>query len=214
MIGDKLVITGYHRQSAEKVFARVKGDLKQGNGPLALSVAGESGSGKSEIAAEVARLSRSQGFEAVILQQDDYFVLPPHSNHQARLKDINWVGTGEVKLDLLDRHIAQVKAGTMEKITKPLVIYAEDRVIEETVDVTGTKIIIAEGTYTTLLKNVDIRVFINRNYRQTKKARLLRNREPGLDFLEKVLEIEHQVISRHKDMAHIILPPPEGEQLG
>ena len=36
----------------------------------------------------------------VVLQQDDYFRLPPKSNHQKRLDDILWVGTGEVRLDL------------------------------------------------------------------------------------------------------------------
>ena len=72
-------------------------------------------------------------------------------------------------------------------------------------------LVIAEGTYTSLLENVDLRAFIDRNYRQTKKARLTRARDPDVDFLEKVLEIEHQEISRHKARADVVIPPPEEE---
>ena len=71
-------------------------------------------------------------------------------------------------------------------------------------------VLIVEGTYTTLLENVDLRTFINRTYHQTKKARLARARDPDVGFLERVLEIEHQEISQHKARADVVMdPPPE-----
>jgi hypothetical protein len=63
-----------------------------------------------------------------------------------------------------------------------------------------------------LLQNADVRAFIDRNYRQTKKARLKRARDPDVDFLEKVLEIEHQEISTHKARADVVIPPPAEER--
>ena len=119
---------------------------------------------------------------------------------------------GEVKLDLLDEHLAQLRARDGRPLTKPLVYFEEDRIGEETVDGGPYDVVIAEGTYTSALQNVDVRVFIDRNYRQTKKARLARGRDPDVEFLEQVLEIEHGIIAQHKARADVVLPPPAEEQ--
>ncbi len=79
-------------------------------------------------------------------------------------------------------------------------------------DIEGVNVVIAEGTYTTTIENADFKVFIDRNYKQTKKSRLARLRDPATDFLEKVLAIEHEIISRHKDLADVVVPPPENER--
>ena len=75
---------------------------------------------------------------------------------------------------------------------------------------------IAEGTYAALLYDIDVRVFINRDYTETKKHRLSRNRDQALEnnadhdltFLERVLEIEHRIISQHIKLADLVIPPP------
>jgi uridine kinase len=212
MIGDKLVITDYHRQGAKQAMETLKDKLASASSVLAVSVAGESGSGKSEIAFCLKELLEAQGKKAVILGQDDYFKLPPKSNHNKRLEDISWVGPGEVKLDLLDENIAAIKSNPAQELTKPLVYFDEDRIDSETIQPDNPAVVIAEGTYTSLLNNLDMRVFINRNYRQTKKARLKRARDPDVDFLEKVLQIEHQEISKHKARADVVLAPPPEER--
>ncbi len=211
MIGDKLVIKDYHRSAAAMIFGEIKSRLSAAKKPLAVTVAGESGSGKSETAAVLAELCDEAGFKAILLQQDDYFVYPPKTNHQKRLEDIKWVGPQEVKLDLIEDNIETIKKGSAKTLSKPLVNYERDSIGEETLPVETVKVVIVEGTYTTMLKNADFKAFINRDYRQTRKSRLERSRDPATDFLEKVLSIEHQIISRHKDMADLIIPPPEDE---
>lgn len=213
MIGDKLVITDYHRQAAQLVMDKLAPLLEAADGKvLAVSVAGESGGGKSEIAHCLGELAEQQGHGFVVLGQDDYFKLPPRSNHERRLQDISWVGPGEVRLDLLDEHIAALKSHPEQPLEKPLVYFQENEIRTETIQPGRVDLVIAEGTYTSLLENVDLRAFIDRNYRQTKKARLTRARDPDIDFLEKVLEIEHQEISRHKARADVVIPPPEDER--
>ena len=186
--------------------------LKSAAGPLSVTVAGESGSGKSEIAHCLAELLEKDGFDAIVLGQDDYFKLPPKSNHQKRQQDISWVGPGEVRLDLLDENITNLKEHPDRPEKKPLVYFQENRIDSETIEPKKRDVVIAEGTYTSLLENVDVRAFINRNYKQTKKARLKRARDPDVDFLEKVLEIEHQEISQHKARADVVIPPPPEEK--
>lgn len=211
MIGDKLLITEYHRKSAAVIFIILQEKLKDLETPVVVTVAGESGCGKSETAAVLAELCADAGNNALILQQDDYFVYPPKTNHNKRLENINRVGPQEVKLDTIEKNIADIKKGDTAVITKPLVIFDDDRITEETVAVDEITVVIVEGTYTTILKNADLKAFINRDYRQTKKSRLARSRDSATAFLEKVLSIEHEIISEHKKLADIIIPPPENE---
>lgn len=212
MIGDKLVITEYHRSAAAKIFKILKNILADTDKPVAVTVAGESGCGKSETAAVLAELCDQAGYKALILQQDDYFVYPPKTNHRKREEDLNWVGPQEVKLKLIEKNIDTIKSSSEPELTKPLVNYDEDIVNNEIISIEGIKVVVVEGTYTTTIKNADLKAFIDRDYRQTKKARLKRSRDPHTDFLEKVLSIEHEIISAHKKLAHIVIPAPEEER--
>jgi uridine kinase len=204
MEGDVLIINNYHRKAAKQVVALIFTDIALSDGPYSLSVAGESGAGKSEVAASIAHELEKAGFSSFVFQQDDYFVYPPKTNAGKRIDDIGWVGMQEVKLSLLDAGIAAVKEGN-GIIEKPLVIFHEDRITTEKVDLSAYKVLIAEGTYTTALKNIDCRIFIDRNIHDTKKARMKRAREKQDEFLEKILTIEHRIISAQKTDADIII---------
>ncbi|MFH2007221.1 MAG: hypothetical protein ABI333_11590 [bacterium] len=210
MIGDKLLITDYHRQGAAQALETIRPKLE--GGTLIIAVAGESGSGESEIAHVIRETLQREGHTAIVLGQNDYFILPPRSNHEQRQEDLSWVGMGEVRLDLLDEHLAAFKSGEAATVTKPLVYFEENRVGEETVAGGAYGAVIVEGTYATALENVDVRVFINRNYRQTKQSRLARDRDPDVAFLEQVLEIEHGIISQHMARADVVIAPPEEER--
>ena len=210
MIGDKLLIAEYHRAGAAQALAVIRPLL--GQGTLTVAVCGESGSGQSETAHCIAETLENEGLEVLVLGLDDYFVLPPRSNHERRQEDISWVGLGEVKLDLLDSQLGRLKQRDGEPFSKPLVYYDENRVGEETVAGGPFDVVIAEGTYTASLENVDVRVFIDRTYRQTKKSRLARGRDPDVAFLEQVLEIEHGIICQYRTRADVIIAPPADER--
>ena len=214
MIGDTLVITDYHREAAARVIPLVLEKLEASDGPIAVSVAGESGSGKSEIAACLSEGLGNVGRQSVILCQDDYFHLPPRSNHEKRLGDLDWVGPSEVRLDLLSEHVAALKQHPEKPLRKPLVDFAANAIGEEQIDAAGRDVVIAEGTYTTLVDGIDVRVFINRTYHQTRKNRERRNRDPDMDFLERVLEIEHAVIAPCRERADVVIPPPADDLEG
>jgi uridine kinase len=203
MIGDKVVPKPHHKQAARKIFALLEQQLFDIR--LTIAIAGESGSGKSEIAFELAELFAAKDKPALILQQDDYFFYPPKSNHQMRLKNIKHVGLTEVNLSLLNRHLGAFKMSPHKPVEKPLVIFEEDRITRESVQLDEFEILIAEGTYTTVLSSADVRVFIDRSFEQTKAARLERGRDTIDEFSEQVLQIEHDIISKHKKMASIIV---------
>jgi uridine kinase len=201
MIGDKLVIEDYHTDRAAEVCELLANRIQDG---FAITVAGESGSGKSELASEIARLLTERGFKTDILQQDDYFVFPPRTNHEMRRRNLEQVGPYEVKLDFLDSNLRSFKRGE-SSLYKPLVIYDEDRITSEEIDVVDLKALIAEGTYTSLLQFADFRVFIDRDYHQTLEARKRRARDKWEPFIQEVLEREHQVISEHRALADVVV---------
>jgi uridine kinase len=204
MIGDKLIIKDKHRQAAEQIVERILPDLGSSRRIYTIAIAGESGSGKSETGQAVAEVLIRRGFTTLVLQQDDYFVYPPKTNDRRRRQDIGWVGMQEVSLDLLDEHLQQARSGS-GAIVKPVVVYEEDRIVQETVSLQGIAAVVAEGTYTTVLESIDTRVFIDLTYLETLKSRLERAREAQDDFLERVLEIEHRIISAQKSRADYLV---------
>jgi uridine kinase len=211
MLGDKLVITDFHRAAAAKILPAIRRKLAISGSGVTVSIAGESGSGKSETAHCLSSALAEEGRTCLTLGQDDYFRLPPKTNYEQRKSDINWVGLGEVRLDLMEAHIFALMEHPEKPLSKPQVEFDEDRIGCEIIERGVRDVIIIEGCYTTLLANVHIRVFINRTYLQTKRARMHRNRDPAEDLLERVLEIEHEEIKTHKDLANIVIDPPPDE---
>lgn len=204
MRGDKLVIQEWHKKAARRIIGLLRPQIKARPKKFVISVAGESGAGKSEIAFILAKSLKGDDISSIILQQDDYFVYPPKTNAAMRRQDIKHVGLSEVRLDLLDDHLGDFIADKGE-IEKPLVIFEEDRITQETLPLDDIAIIITEGTYTTILHNVHCRIFIDRTYKDTLDTRKRRGREKQDDFLEKILIIEHGIISSHKAKADIIV---------
>jgi uridine kinase len=204
MRGDVIILEDDHRRAAEAIAARLADEVVGRTRRTTISVAGESGSGKSEMGAALVEAFDDVGIGGVVLGQDDYFVLPPRSNDRARREDIAWVGPNEVHLDLLDEHLAAARSGA-SSIQKPVVVYAADAIEQETISLGGVRVVVAEGTYTTLLRNVDTRVFIARNRLETMDARVRRAREPVDPFIEEVLKIEHDIIAAHRSHADVVL---------
>ena len=202
MIGDILKIKDVHRKASQGILGMLWPQIQVIEGRYAISVGGESGSGKSEIAAVLAGLLQERKIKSTILQQDDYFVNPPKTNAEMRRKNIQRVGPAEVRLELLDQNIRDA-LDNKDEITKPLVIYKQNRITQDTLDLQGVKVIIAEGTYTTLLSNVHARVFIDRTYLDTNQTRRERAREAPDPWIEEILAIEHRIISAHKNKADI-----------
>ena len=204
MKGDKLVIHQGHRKAARGIMKLLLPQIVKTPSKFIITIGGESGSGKSEIAMVLSELLSEKGIKSIILQQDDYFVYPPKTNAKMRRKNIGHVGLSEVRFVLLDEDLKDIMEGK-SKIEKPLVIFDEDRITKETVKLEAIKTVIVDGTYTTILKNVHLRIFIDHTYVDTREIRKRRAREEQDEFLEKILQIEHKIISSHKPRADIIV---------
>jgi uridine kinase len=124
-----------------------------------------------------------------------------------RREDPEWLGSHvEVKLDALELNLLDAIHGKNE-IRKPLVDYDSNMIEDETINLDGIKVLIAEGTYTSLLKHVDTKIFICKNWIDTLEHRQkrMRGNEVGDPFIEQVLSIEHKIIAGHKQLADILI---------
>ncbi|MDX2136195.1 MAG: hypothetical protein SFV52_15525 [Saprospiraceae bacterium] len=201
MIGDPIHIKAEYFGTADAVLAHLPG---LGQGRKVLLVGGESGSGKSVTATCLQQRLTQQGIMALVLHQDDYFHLPPLPNHEKRQHDLGWVGPQEVKLTALQAHI-DAFLENQPFITKPLVNYRTNEVLEETVPLDPYQVLIIEGTYVLLLERAFAAIFMDRDYQQTLAQRIARNREPYDPFVEMVLKIEHEIIRKLRPRAHLIV---------
>jgi uridine kinase len=205
--GDIICLEEHHKKAAGLIVHYLVEKIKAKPNRYTLTVAGESGSGKSEIGRAIADALDKYGIKSVVLGQDDYFVLPPKVNNAKRREDPEWLGPHvEVNLDVLEQNLKDAVHGAKE-ITKPLVDYNENTIEEETISLEGVKVVIAEGTYTSLLKHIDTRVFIACNPLETLEHRKKRNRgeEAGDPFIEQVLMAEHKIIAGHKQLADFVI---------
>ncbi len=207
MKGDVILVEEHHRKAAGVIVPAIIEKVRKKPARYVISVAGESGSGKSETAKAIAEEMSKLGVRSVILGQDDYFVLPPRSNDARRRDDPEWLGPHvEVDLDLMESNLRAAVEGATE-LAKPLVDYDNDRVGKERISLEGVAVVIAEGTYTSLLKRVDTRVFIARSRLDTLEHRMKRNRggEARDPFVEQILTREHMIIAGHRHLADFVI---------
>ena len=206
MRGDKLLIGPHHRRAAQQILERLRPSIDSAGRPRIIAISGESGCGKSELGQTLHEALQASGVPSLVLAQDDYFAHPPITNDRLRRADIGRVGLTEVRLDRLDETIRAILRGATH-VEKPLVDYEADRIVTERIETDGVCVVIAEGTYTWALETPEVRIFIDRNYRMTRADRKARNRDRQDPFIERVLQIEHDLISPQKGHADWILTP-------
>jgi uridine kinase len=207
MKGDVVVINEHHILAARAIVSQIVDRINSKPNRFVITVAGESGSGKSETGLAIANELERLGIKSVLLGQDDYFFLPPKVNSAKRHEDPDWLGPHiEVNFGVFEQNLLDAANGLPE-FKKPLVDYDANTIDSETIRLDGVKVIIAEGTYTSLLKHVDVKIFISRNWLRTLEDRKKRNRGNEVNdvFTEQVLATEHKIIAGHKQLADFII---------
>ncbi len=170
---------------------------------LVVGVAGESGSGKSTAAAQLADLLNARGIPSAFINQDNYFIRPPRTNHEFRLQDLANVGPHEVQLALIAEHIEAFRAGS--HVTAPAVNYPANRFDTVTRDFAGLQVLIVEGTYVLMLDGLDVGVFLEATHRDTHERRMARNRDIWEPIIDTILDIEHRLIAPQADRAQWLI---------
>lgn len=200
MLGDVLLITDNHRKAAAQIVDRL-GDIKADK--FVIAVGGESGAGKSELAHVIARRLKDKGELAKTLHIDDYYKVPPRERTEWRKEHgMESVGLSEINWDLLGQHIADFRES--KEAVLPCIDLLTDQIDKLITTFEGIKYLIVEGLYP-LNIDADLRIFIDLTYHETKRAQIVRGKEPQTEWRWKVLEREHQVVQSLRPLADLLV---------
>ena len=200
MLGDILLIEEKHRKAADQILDLLK---NVGEKKYVIAIGGESGSGKSELAHVVAKKLKDMNELAKILHSDDYYIVPPEKRTSWRLEHgIDRIGLGEYNWDSINKNVGEFLRD--QKATMPCIDLLTDQIDQLITDFKGIRFLIIEGLYSVNAK-ADMRVFIDLTYHDTKKAQLIRGKEPQNKFRLKVLQREHEVVQALRPLANYIV---------
>ena len=173
MLGDVLLIAEKHERAGAQIVARID-EIESDK--VVVAIGGESGSGKSELAHVVARALKDQGRLAKILHIDNYYTVRPQDREAWRKENgFESIGLGEIDWDLLDEHLDAFRSG--DSAVLPCIDLLTDQIDELHTDFSPIKVVIVDGLYP-LHVDADLRIFIDLTYLDTKKAQVLRGKEP------------------------------------
>lgn len=202
MLGDVLLIEDKHRNAGEAIIHRI---LEKNKDKFMAGISGESGSGKTELAHVIAKGLRKYGIFAKPLHIDNYYRILPLERTEWRKKNgiENVVGYGEYDWETLYKNIEAFKHN--EKATMPCVDLVTEQVDQLTTDFKGVDMLIIDGLYAIKTDGLDLRIFIELTYHETKKAQVVRGKEPQNEYRMAVLEQEHRMVQALKPMADILI---------
>lgn len=202
MLGDVLLIAEKHKQAGEQIIEMI---LQQRKPKMMIAISGESGSGKSELAHVIAKGLRKHGIFAKPLHIDNYYRIHPHVRTEWRKEHgiENVVGPGEYDWETINRNIREFKEGTVS--TGPCVDLVTEQIDQLTTDYKDIEMLVIDGLYAIKVAEIDLGIFIELTYHETKKAQLVRGKEPQNEYRMQVLEKEHQEVQALKASADVLI---------
>lgn len=201
MLSDVLLIEEKHQLAAQKIYEQIE---KVRYGRFVVAISGESGSGKTELSHCLADIYKKAGLKAKPLHTDNYYMsLPEVRNEWREAHGRESIGYTEYDWEVINKNIADFRVGAVTEM--PCVDIVTDQVDRLITDFAKVDVLILDGLYALKTEDVDLRVFIDITYEQTKKAQLRRGKEAQTKFRAMVLEREHEVVTSLKNMGDLFV---------
>lgn len=202
MLGDILLIEEKHQKAGEAIAEHILAHKKE---RMIVGISGESGSGKTELAHVISRVLRRSGIIAKSMHVDNYYrILPKERTEWRQEKGVeNVVGYEEYDWNRIYSNINDFKAKSYS--TMPCVDLLTDQVDMLTTNFAEVDLLLVDGLYAIKSEDMDIRIFIDLDYKDTGKAQKLRGKEPQNEFRMQVLLKEHEMVRALKPSANILV---------
>jgi len=202
MLEDVLLITDKHRQAAADIVEEI---LKRRTEKYIVAISGESGSGKSELTHVIAKELFKKGIKVKPIHIDNFYNTHPLERAEYRSTHgiEKTVGLGEYLWDEIDKVISDFKNNL--KSTMPCVDLVTQDVDRLTTNFDGVEVLVIDGLYAINTKGVDLAVFIELTYHETKKAQAGRGKEKTDETRFRVLEAEHKAVLSIKPKADLFV---------
>ncbi|MEI8049381.1 MAG: uridine kinase [Bacteroidota bacterium] len=197
MINDVVTIEKKHTAAALTVHERV---IRERKPKFIVTISGEVGTGKCEIAHELGRQFIEEGISVKLLHMDNYYHIPPRERLEWRKRvGLGKIGYEEYDWKSINENIEDFRLG--RKSVLPLVDLFTQNVDKLHTDFKGIEMLIIEGLYSIQINQSDLRVFIELTYEDTWEEQSSTHKEVLDDFRREVLEYEHKAVQSLKSQA-------------
>ena len=179
--------------------------LKNKKDKFIVAISGESGSGKSELTHVVAKEMRKYGVFAKPVHLDNFFKTLPLERRAWREKHgiANIVGINEIDWEAVQKTVDDFKNGRTSSM--PCVDLVTEQVDTLTTDFKTIDMIVLDGLYAINTEGVDLHVFIELTYHETKKAQASRGKEKTDEQRMQTLEAEHKAVQSLRPKADLLI---------
>lgn len=209
MLGDVLLINELHKAAAQSIleFVRADRDEKLSRDPnykYVIAISGESGAGKSELSHSLGLLLKGLNIRVKVIHADNYYGVPPLLRKEWRIEQgLSAIGPNEYDWELLNKNIREFKEDMIARI--PCIDIIPEQVDELITDFQKINLLIVDGLYAIKANEVDLRIFIELTYKETKMMQLMRGKEEVDEYRTKILEREHMGVISLRPLADIII---------
>jgi len=204
MLNDILLITEKHKAAADAILNYV---LEQRKDKMVIAISGESGSGKSELTYLLAKLLRREKIFAKPLHTDNYYMTDPLKRKEWRISRgiENVVGYGEYDWAMIHKNIDDFKHSRRSEM--PCVDLVTEQVDQLITDFKTVDMLIVDGLYAIKAEGVDLKVFIELTYLETKEKHTKDSR--GKEVMDEarwdILGQEHKMVQALKPLADLLI---------
>lgn len=195
MLGDRKLFKKEHYIKAKIIKPLIM--QKYFHKKLIISLGGESGTGKTEIASIIQeRLWNKHKIRCKTIHIDDYYFSSWQDRNDIRKKKgIKSVGINEINWELINKITKTFKSKS--KVLRVQRIHKYTNCIEYVkTDNQNIDILLFEGLYANNIKDADIQIFLEGTYNQTKNFRKERKKEEQTTFRDRILQKEHKEIQK------------------
>ncbi|NQU80865.1 MAG: uridine kinase [Bacteroidetes bacterium] len=206
MLGDILLIKDIHKEAARAIKKRIIADLekKKRRYRYIVGISGESGSGKSELAHTLGTFLKEDRIRVKVIHTDDYYKIQPLLRTEwRRTKGFDKIGINEYDWVKIRKTIRDYKE--KQECMMPCIDIIPEQVDKLITDFAKIDLLVLDGLYAIKADNLDLRVFIDLTYQETKISQIERLKETYNKERLEVLEREHINVNSLKPLADLIV---------
>ena len=206
MLGDVLLINDMHKEAAQTICERVMADreTREDRYRYVVGISGESGSGKSELAHALGTFLKHHNIRVKVIHTDNYYRIQPLLREEwRRNKGFDQIGINEYDWVKIRKTLRDFKEE--QECMIPCIDLIPEQVDKLITDFSKVDLLIVDGLYAINAKDIDMRVFIDLTYHETKINQIIRMKEALSDFRLGILEREHQAVISLKSNADLVV---------
>lgn len=206
MLGDVLLINDMHKEAAQAIYEYIAVERKSRGDRYRyiVGISGESGSGKSELAHALGKRLKEEHIRVKVIHTDNYYRIQPLLREEwRRNKGFDLIGIDEYDWIKIRKTIRDFKEE--QECMIPCIDLISEQVDKLITDFSKVDLLIVDGLYAINAPDIDLRVYIDLTYHETKINQIIRMKEALSDFRLAILEKEHQAVTSLKPKADLIV---------